>query len=639
MKYFCLFILIFAEKFLAAQDTLTEWSCKSIPEMEAVAWQRTHAKLESTALNNYNLIYQRCYWEIDPAVNYISGNIMSYFKPTVTGFSQIQFDLKDNMKVDSVIYHSSQVQFARLPGDLLQIVLPSTLQLNSQDSVTVYYGGQPKSDGFGSFVQSEHNGVPVLWTLSEPYGAKVWWPCKQNLVDKIDSIDIIVKVPQGNRVASNGVLLSEIVSGNDKLFHWRSRYPITTYLVALAVTNYTAYSDHVPLQTTTLQVLNYVYPESYNSAKAATHYIVDIIQFFDSLLVEYPFAKEKYGHAQFGWGGGIEHQTMSFMVGFSQALMAHECAHQWFGDYITCGSWEDIWLNEGFATFFEWLVVERVDRNNWNTGLPSIIRDITSQPGGSVRCDDTTQVGRIFNGRLSYSKGAFLLRMLRWKLGDQIFFNTLKTYLQDPALKNGYAKTPQLIKHFETGSGKDLSVFFDQWYYKQGYPSYRVFWSQSGSEVSFTVTQTQSHASVSFFEMPVALKFVGQNSDTAVIFDHLYSGQSMSFRVSFPVSRLYFDPELKLLSGQNTVVRLKNSDLIVYPNPAGKSVYVFGLPGGTVLYHYFISDMFGRIVGSESFTKIISDELEIDVNFLPKGVYNITLNTSEGRSHLRLLKD
>jgi len=645
MKHFCLLLFIFIASVSLAQTNRNDNQCKEVSEPGKSSWLRTQSPTASSAINNYDLVYHQCNWEIDPAVDYIKGNIKTIFKPTTTNFNQIEFDLEASMTVDSVMYHSSKIAFTRQSGDILQIAFPSNVPINTLDSLRVYYQGKPVSDGFGSFVQSAHNGTPIIWTLSEPYGAKTWWPCKQNLVDKIDSIDIIVKTPQANRVGSNGLLISELNLGSDKIYHWKSRYPIAAYLVAIAVTNYVSYSDYVPLKTSTLQVLNYVYPENLDSAKIGTAEIVKIIHMYDSLLIDYPFAKEKYGHAQFGWGGGEEHQTMTFVVAFTRSLLAHECAHQWFGDHITCGSWEDIWLNEGFASYFEWLTTERFDNANWVFGLPGIIKIITALPGGSVLCDDTTQVSRIFDGRLTYTKGAFLLRMLRWKLGDADFFAALKNYLNDVALKGRYAKTPQLIKHFETASGKDLSGFFNQWYYKQGYPSYHVLWEQAGSSTSFTLSQTQSHPSVSFFEMPVALKFVGEKNDTTLVFDNTYSGQSYNCTINFEVVRVYFDPEIRILSAQNTVVGfndedLKNASIVLYPNPAGTSLRISGIPKGGVLQNLTITNAFGQIIYSDDSISVIpAGEIQVNTELLAKGVYIITLHTNLGKKHLRFLKE
>src|SRR5690554_5113348 len=239
---------------------------------------------------------------------------------------------------------------------------------------------------------------------------------------------------------------------------------------------------------------------------------------FADLFEPYPYAEEKYGHAQMGWGGGMEHTTVSFMGNFGRSLIAHELGHQWFGNKVTCGSWQDVWLNEGFATYMEGLVVETIDGNaNFKSWKQEQVYNITYYPGGSVHipAQDTTSVDRIFHGRLSYDKGSMVLHMLRKKLGDTDFFQGATNYLNDPALAFGYAKTEDLIRNMEITSGKDLTEFFDDWIYGEGYPSYTIKWNQQNNEeINIKISQTQSHHSVSFFEAPVPLRLHGTQGET-----------------------------------------------------------------------------------------------------------------------------
>lgn len=538
--------------------------------------QQKLAGVKSHAAENINITYTRAEWEINPSVLYIKGNVTPYFKATQNQISIINFELDTAMIVDSVIYHNQPVTFSDSGSYLLNIYLPNPIALGSLDSVTIYYQGTPGSSGFGSFIQDYHNGTPIIWTLSEPYGAREWWPCKNDLSDKIDSIDVFVTCPKAFRAASNGVLLSETITGLNKIYHWKHRYPIATYLVAIAVTNYAVYSDFAQLQNATVEVLNYVYPEDSLNASQNTPNTIPSLQLYSNLFIEYPFADEKYGHAQFGWGGGMEHQTMSFMGGFSHELVAHELAHQWFGDMVTCGSWQDIWLNEGFATYLTGLTYENMPTTpyweNWKIGK---INHIISSPAGSVFCDDTSTVNRIFNSRLSYSKGAYVLHMLRWVCGDSSFFSGIKNYLHDANLNHGYAKTNDLKLHLETSSSLNLSEFFDDWYYGQGFPTYSVsVVDYSGGNIEVIIDQTTSDPSVPFFEMPVPIYFSGQGQDTILIFNNLSSGQSFNASLSFTPDTAIFDPDLHILcqSSINVVVGMKheqeNSSINVYPNPA-----------------------------------------------------------------------
>jgi aminopeptidase N len=581
------------------------------------------------ATQNYDLKYHRMEWTVDPAENYISGEITSYFVPTEDEFQQINFDFADNMTIVEVRY-GSELLNAQQADDNLKINLPEIVPIGQLDSISVKYQGAPNSTGFGSFTQGTHNGVPILWTLSEPYGAKVWWPCKQDLTDKIDSVDIIVKTPDAYRVGSNGKLISETPEGDLMVYHWKHRYPITAYLVAIAVTNYEVFSDFVEIDNGAIEVLNYVFPEDLSQAEDQLESTIEIMELFNELFEIYPFADEKYGHAQFGWGGGMEHQTMSFMGSFSYGLQAHELAHQWFGDKVTCGSWEDIWLNEGFATYLTGLTSEFLGTSSeWYDWKLSQINSIVSVPYGSVWVDDTTSVGRIFSSRLSYSKGAYLLHMLRWKLGDEDFFQATRNYLDDPDLAFSYARTIDLKAHLESQSGQDLTEYFEGWFYGQGYPSYDVEWYFSNNSLNLQIEQSTSHSSVDFFEMPLPIYVTGQGQDSIIRLDHNFSGQSFEIDLPFVVEQVQFDPSLWILSANNsvqevTVNHVPNSqysnEIRLSPNPAEdrlKIVFSDKVPEPDRIEVYTESGIL-----LESLSRIPSDYTLI-LGDWPAGVYHI----------------
>ena len=237
------------------------------------------------------------------------------------------------------------------------------------------------------------------------------------------------------------MLVNETDNGITRTAFYKHRYPIASYLVAFAVTNFKVLNHSVQLGSVNLPMITYCYPESENSFQQNTPKVLQQLSLFHQYFGAYPFINEKYGHTQFSWGGGMEHQTNSFIVSPDENLMAHELAHQWFGDKITCGSWQDIWLNEGFATYLSYFYFEKSDPANHINRLKSLNNSITNSPGGSVWVDDTTNVGRIFNSRLSYNKGAYLLHMLRWVLGDTLFFRGIRQYVNDPKLAYGFART------------------------------------------------------------------------------------------------------------------------------------------------------------------------------------------------------
>ncbi|MDQ6903436.1 MAG: M1 family metallopeptidase, partial [Bacteroidota bacterium] len=449
----------------------------NIASIEKRAYSRAFILQNATsASGNFDVKYYRCEWQVDPAVRFISGKVTSYYKIT-TSADYITFDLTDSLNVDSVIQKNIVLPFAHA-NNTITINFAATIVSGTIDSVSIYYHGIPPNTGFGSFVTTAHAGVPVLWTLSEPYGSRDWWPCRNGLDDKTDSIDVIITNALNYTAASNGLRQSEIINGRNKITHWKHRYPIATYLVCMAVTNYAEFDTSVLIGNTNLPMQTFCYPESFDLFKLNTPLVLKTLQFYSSIFGDYPFIKEKYGHVQFGWGGGQEHQTSTFIVTPNESLMSHELAHQWFGDKITCGSWQDIWLNEGLATHLASMDLETKYTLTVTPTRKKEIENITSLPGGSVWVDDTTNANRIFNTRLSYTKGSHLLYMLRWKLGDSIFFKGMRRYFNDSSIAFGFARTSDFKRNLEAASGVDLKEFFDDWFYGQGYPSSNVQWTQ-----------------------------------------------------------------------------------------------------------------------------------------------------------------
>lgn len=612
-------------------------SLETLSEKDRFCGQKLMQPHKPLIVNNYDLKYHRFYWFVDPAQDFIRGAVTSYFLPTDQQMTSIQFELTEGMSADSAYHRGFMYYSIAHTGDVITVPFGEIIPFGSLDSVTVYYHGNPGASGFGSFGREMHDNTPALWTLSEPFGAKDWWPSKNDLSDKIDSIDVFAVTPKGNHVASNGLLVSETPFGsNYTIAHWKHRYPIASYLIAIATTNYARYSDYFVQGGDSLQVLNYVYPEDSAVLRGITPGVLPSIGLFEELFTPYPFRNEKYGQAQFGWGGGMEHQTMTFLGrgAFNHELMAHELAHMWFGDMITCASWHDIWINEGFATFCAGLTYEHFfDGIYWQIWKNNNISYVCTSPGGSVYCDDTTSVNRIFDGRLSYSKGALLLQMLRWVVGDEDFFAGMKNYLNDPKLKHGFASTTDFKSHIEAASGRDLTEFFADWYFGQGFPTYTVQVGQSPDKtVNVIIHQEQSHPSVSFFEMPVPIRFYGNGKDTTLVFDHTYSGQAFSAVLNFTVDSVKFDPDLWLISANN-FVSLGKSDipsgamLTLMPNPASDFLQIRHSLG--VLNSIEILSVEGKKEACPV-TQNQDSQAEVDIRGLYPGMYLLRIGFGEG---------
>jgi aminopeptidase N len=614
---------------------------------EAEAKSALNLMMQRSNLNtsNYDVKYHRLDLEVNPSIAFISGAITTYFEAK-SDMNTITFDLASNMIVSEVLQRGNSLSFTQNTDDELVITLPVTQNIGVLDSLTVSYSGNPISSGFGSFEQTTHEGDPVIWTLSEPYGAKGWWPCKQDLIDKIDSVDVFMTTPQFNAsnetyiAVSNGLEQSQVINGTEKTTHFKHRYPIPAYLIAIAATNYEVYTHTVPNDGNPFDIVNYVYPESLVTAQTNTPVTVEIMNLFTDLFEEYPFANEKYGHAQFGWGGGMEHTTVSFMGNFGRNLIAHELAHQWFGNKITCGSWKDIWLNEGFATYLSGIVFENLDDNDaFTTWKQQRNNSITSAPDGAVYLSDidTLSVSRIFNGRLSYNKGAMVLHMLRKKLGDPNFFQALRDYLATPSHAYDYAKTEEFITIVETSSGENLTEFFNDWLYNEGYPSYTISWNQpNATEVFITLNQTQSDASVSFFEAPVPIRLMGTlGEELNLILDHTTNQETFMEMVSFEIQEIIFDPESDLISANNDVLSTEEfeigRDLFVYPNPTSDLLHI-EKPERISISEINVYNTLGQLISSSNW------QHTLDTSSWSSGLLFIQFRTNEGLITKSVLK-
>lgn len=621
-----------------AQPLLEEGTLHQIAQCEGRHWHAA-PKANGSPSRGYDLLYHRLQLELDPAVRAVNG-VVTHRLRALQALDTVQFDLSGLLVVTQVERAGTPLNFLQ-SDDMLHVLLSAPLAAGQELELRITYGGEPPSSGFGSFVQAEHAGAPILWTLSQPFGARDWWPCKQDLQDKADSLDVVVTVPAGQRVASNGLLVAETtLPGGRVEFHWRHRHPIAYYLVALAVTNYAVYSDVAVLPNTTVEILNYVFPENLASAQSETPRCIAQMQLFSALFGTYPFADEKYGHAQFVWGGGMEHQTMSFMGNFSYELMAHELAHQWFGNTVTCASWEDLWLNEGFATYLSGLCYEFLEPFWWMP-FKRMRRDfIISQPGGSVRCLDTTSVSTLFDARLTYAKGAMVLHMLRWVCGDSAFFAGLSNYLYDPLLFEGSARTADLVAHLEAASGKDLGPFMDNWYTGEGYPTYRLSWApRAAGGADLELQQSTSHPSVDFFAMPVPIQLWSEGMDTTVVLDHTFSGQLFAVAWDRTVDSILVDPEIWIVSGPSVVTRTATVErpserMLLFPNPASQHLLV-ELDGTSGPMNFSVVGATGQTVQRG----VWQPGLALDVSTHAPGLYTVELCGEGGCRRGRFVKE
>lgn len=638
MKRLTIYIITFCSAVYAQSPvSLEDHFTHKISMEEKKGFMKMNRKENTSgASGNFRVTYYRCEWQVDPALPGIAGKVTSYLNFT-SAASQVIYDLSGSLTVDSIKNKNVLLDFHQ-SGNTLEISFSEEKARGETDSVSIYYHGNPASTGFGSFVTSSHSGVPVLWTLSEPYGARDWWPCRNGLDDKADSIDVFITAPASYTAVSNGLRQSEIISGDRKTTHWKHRYPIATYLVCIAVTNYEEFNNEVQIGNIPLLMQSFCYPESVQLFRDHTPMVLEAMQLFSSLFGPYPFIKEKYGHVQFGWGGGQEHQTSTFIVTPDQNLMAHELAHQWFGDKVTCASWQHIWLNEGFATFLASLYMEKAHPETVTDTRKNEIVTITSRPDGSVFVADTTNSTRIFDSRLTYTKGSHLLYMLRWILGDSAFYAGVNHYLNDPALAYGFAYSADLQRHLEAASGKKLDDFFRDWLYGQGYPSYHIQWTPLGNDfVQIRINQTTSDASVSFFALPVPLLFKNADRQATVVIDNTKNGENFIQKIGFTPDTLIVDPEYVLITKDNTTEKVSDdidgkNRVQIYPNPFGRTIRFFLRKFTAHTVYLRIYDIKGRLVARKSLPIDVSLLYEWELPELANGVYIAEVTSGDGFS-------
>jgi aminopeptidase N len=639
MKKIVLLGFLLFVSFVFSQDNLVLFEKMRASEANSASKLMSVKTNPNTA--NYDISYHKLEFTVNPAVYFISGKITTTYK-ALSDMTSLIFDLSSTLTVSSVKRGVDNLAFTQTATEL-QIILPATQPSGTSETVEITYSGTPSNSGFGSFIQTTHGTSPIIWTLSEPFGAMNWWPCKQDLNDKVNSIDVYITAPSQYTSVSNGVEPeAPVINGTNKTTHFHHNYPIPSYLICMAVTDYAVYNQTGGTAPNQYPIVNYIYPE--NLTPTVQNQLAQtplILNLFENLFEIYPFHNEKYGHAQFGWGGGMEHTTVSFMGSFGRGLIAHEMAHQWFGDKITCGTWKDIWLNEGFATYLASMVIENFDgQAAFTADKTNMIHAITSISNGAVYLTDAEalNVNRIFSQRLTYYKGAMVLHMLRFKLGDTLFFQALKNYLADSNLAYKYAVTADLQTHLEGVYGSSLSEFFNDWVYGQGYPTYSIAVQNNfNGTVALTVNQTQSDPSVPFFEIPVPVRVFGASGEQMdLVLNHNFNGETFVKNVPFVVTSVVFDPNKDLISKNSSVTlatdNFKLEGMKLYPNPS-KNQITLQIADGISIQKSVIYNVLGQKV------KETTSATSWDVSAFSEGVYFMTLLTNEGTKQISFVKN
>jgi aminopeptidase N len=599
---------------------------------------------ELKKLNQYDLNYYKINLEVENNSKFIKGSVHIEAK-TIESLKEFTLQFHSNLIVDSVWFNNSLTDFSHLNHFLSIQPNSDSLLANTYFMATVFYHGTTPSntDGaIGGSGFSTNTTQKVTWTLSQPYSAYEWFPCKQLNTDKIDSIDIWISTDTTNKVGANGVLKNIVPLGNGKhRYEWFSKYPIAYYLISIAVSPYQEINSYAnPAGHAPILVQNYMYKNATESEIVAIEYTPALIELYSEKFGLYPFAEEKYGHCQAPIPGGMEHQTMTSIGAFNFEIVAHELGHQYFGDYVTCNGYSEIWLNEGFATFTELVALENTfpgSEKEWLNGMMNRAK----QASGTVFVSDSFEVGTLFDGNSSYAKGGMVLYMLRHLINnDSIFFLGMRNYLKEYAFSN--ARTPNFKNSMAQTSNLNLDLFFEQWIYNQGYPILSGKWNQVGSNLWLNINQEASIGNT-IFSFPLEVLLKRSNGDTTLLVQVDAASKMLNIPVGMGIIQsLRFDPNTKLLRDVFSIandptftsLRELNSEyanLMLYPNPANEHLAIKNAAGIKMQ----IIDMRGQLVQE---CELVQNEQVIDITSLLPGVYVVQFKKNDSSNTLRFVK-
>lgn len=602
----------------------------------------------NTALmNRYDVTFHHLDLHVERDHTHISGSARTIAKVVAEQLDTFGFELHDQLTIDSVM-----LQDMRLPvthsNHFAYVRLPSPVFRNGLVDVVIHYHGDAHVNG-GSAIGSGFSsattrwGNKVTWSLSQPYSAFEWWPCKQSLGDKIDSTWTFITTGNENKAGSQG-LLHQVVSlpGNKVRYEWKSGYPVAYYLVSVAVAEYTEHVSYAANEAgagpDSILILDYLYnnPAAISEVRPVLDQTAAMLTAFGRIFGAYPFAKEKYGHCMAPFSGGMEHQTMTSIGVVNPGIVAHELGHQWFGDHVTCATWKDIWLNEGFATYCEYLAAELLYPQDKAGIMQADHYQVMSAPGGSIWVEDTTSVARIFDSRLTYAKGGAFVHTLRFEVNnDSLFFAVLRTYQQQFA--SSTAGTSDFKTLLERETGKDFTSVFDQWLYGEGYPTFIVTWNHLDDTLYMKVDQVTSSARTPLFITPVEYTIVSEGTDTTIRLVHGRQSEHYRIPLSRPVAGVVVDPNNWLINKSTSVKDRSLAGpngrrvlLKVYPNPVENLLQVEDAGFGTSVR---VFDPAGRLIHSEAF-----NGSSLSTGSLQPGLYLLEISNRRQNGFARFVK-
>lgn len=652
MKNKILLSLLFLPLFHFAQDS--DGSCSSVKKFKnSMAKSNTFTVAQIAQTERYDVHY------------YFLNLNMTNTTTTLSGSAEIHAKARENLDtalveffntfvISSIEVDGTPITYARQNSALK---IPVNKLQGENFVIHVNYSGTPPNavsnplgGGGMTNASSPSWGNQVTWSLSESFAAYEWFPAKQSLKDKADSCAVWITVPTNCKAGSNGILQQVVDLGNGThRFEWKHRHPIDYYLISVAVAKYVEYNVTAnPVGSGPVLIQNFIYdnPATLPNFQNDINETVDFLELYADLFGPYPFADEKYGHCMAPISGGMEHQTMTTQGFFNPTLTCHELAHQWFGDHVTCSSWADIWVNEGFASYAEYIMLENLYPGDELQDMLDRHDNIMQQQGGSVWVLDSLNDGSIFSSRLVYDKGAAIVHTLRFLVGDdQVFYDALKQYQIQYA--DSVASGVELIAVVENESGKDFSNFTEEWYFGEGYPTYSVRWNTVGNDLLLEINQTTSKPTVTpLFTNDLELLFDRSTAaDTTIRFQ--ITGTQNQFIIPNAADYINItkiDPNNWICNKSNGIVKDINftagiednpnkARISVFPNPSNGPVTIeMGTSGD---YSLLLLDSKGSAITSQEFNSWTT----LDLKNQAQGTYILqVVSKTTGEKFNKLIK-
>ena len=488
----------------------------------------------------------------------IEGRATFVFKPMTKPVRELRLDAVE-LTVTSVS-GSPEVQSYENTGKEIVVTFVKALLPDNEARLEIQYNTEPSS---GLYFRTPEMGYQVgdshLWTQGEPIEARHWHPCFDFPNEKFAS-DVTCRVPVDMTVLSNGKLVSNRIENGRRAVRWVQEKPHSGYLISLVAGYFKSVEDkykNIPLAF-------YTPPSNLPEAGASFRDTREMMGFFEEELgVPYPWDKYFQVVVHDFTAGGMENTSLTTLtestlfraetenIRNSQGLVAHELAHQWFGDLVTCKDWSHVWLNEGFATYY----ALRYDgfkngRDSMLYGFYVDARNILAQTNDSrpvvFRGYDSPNEQFSY---LAYGKGSWVLHMLRSQLGDELFRRCIQTYLQRHQLGN--VVTEDLNRVIEELSGRSFDRFFDQWIYHAHYPELeiRYNWDAVSSTARVSVRQAQTVTeNVLLFEFPLAFRFKGKFGTQERVVTVKQREEDFYFLLESSPETFRVDPKLELLA-------------------------------------------------------------------------------------------